>query len=451
MAFEVITTNQTVTYNIDNDDTVFLAEGVRIAAVGNGFNALGIANRTSNISLFVLGTVYTEYDGINFYQNIITPDGLTNSRITVGDTGSIYARRNGAILAGGTNNAFANHGTIAADFTGLTILGAGFSVLNTGSITARFEAIIIAQDYTYASLRIVNSGQIATLEPTGSAIYFSFDSYTRADIVNSGQILGRVSLTNQADRYENIGTGVASGQVQGYAGNDTLVGGDLADLIDGGADHDLLIGRAGNDTLTGDTGNDTIIGGAGDDRIDSGSNDDMLNGNAGSDTIFAGDGNDIVVGQDGNDYLDGGADNDTMDGGADDDTLEGGAGNDILRGRGGEDDLAGGLGMDLLTGGPGADNFVFRALAESVVGANRDQVLDFEQGADLIVVAGLSPGVFEFRGTLPFAPSGNPELRLFETATGSTIVQVDADGNGSVDAEIRVADVTGLTAVDFVL
>ncbi len=81
----------------------------------------------------------------------------------------------------------------------------------------------------------------------------------------------------------------------------------------------------------------------------------------------------------------------------------------------------------------------------------RDQILDFEQGVDLIVVAGLSPGVFEFRGTAGFAPSGNPELRLFETPTGSTIVQFDTDGNGSVDAEIRVANVTGLTAEDLVL
>jgi serralysin len=140
-----------------------------------------------------------------------------------------------------------------------------------------------------------------------------------------------------------------------------------------------------------------------------------------------------------------------MDGGNGDDVLEGGDGNDILRGRNGEDELAGGLGRDFLTGGQGVDNFVFRALAETEVGANRDQILDFEQGVDLIVVAGLSPGVFEFRGTAAFAPSGNPELRVFETATGSTIVQIDGDGNGVADAEIRVGGVTGLTADDFVL
>ena len=176
-----------------------------------------------------------------------------------------------------------------------------------------------------------------------------------------------------------------------------------------------------------------------------------MNGNAGDDSILGEDGNDILVGQDGSDLLEGGDGLDTMDGGTGDDTLEGGDGNDILRGRNGEDELAGGDGRDFLTGGQGADSFVFRALTDTVVGANRDQILDFEQGVDLIVVAGLSPGVFEFKGTGAFGPNGNPELRLFETPTGATIVQIDADGDGVADAEIRVAGVTGLTADDFVL
>ncbi|KHQ49710.1 Hemolysin-type calcium-binding region protein [Mameliella alba] len=194
-----------------------------------------------------------------------------------------------------------------------------------------------------------------------------------------------------------------------------------------------------------------MLGGAGNDSMTGGNNNDTMNGNAGDDTLQGDAGNDILVGQDGSDFLDGGTLEDTLDGGNGDDILEGGADNDILRGRAGEDELAGGLGRDFLTGGQDADQFVFRSTAETEVGANRDQILDFEQGLDTIVVAGLSPGVFEFRGTDAFAPSGNPELRLLETATGSTIVQLDADGDGIADAEIRVAGVTGLTAEDFTL
>ncbi|MBW4982450.1 M10 family metallopeptidase C-terminal domain-containing protein [Mameliella sp. CS4] len=151
---------------------------------------------------------------------------------------------------------------------------------------------------------------------------------------------------------------------------------------------------------------------------------------------------DTLVGQDGADNLDGG------DGA---DTLDGGSGNDILRGRAGEDELAGGAGGEFRTGGEGADHVVFRAAANTAPGATRNQILDFERGVDLIAVAGLAPGVFEFRGTRAFAPSGNPELRLVETSAGWTIVQFDIDGSGLVDAEIRVANVTGLTADDFTL
>ncbi|MGP6085791.1 calcium-binding protein [Antarctobacter jejuensis] len=344
-------------------------------------------------------------------------------------------------------------------------------LVNSGKIIAQSDAVVF--DGGSAAQYISNSGTIqggdygiwsnwrstastgtTFLSNTGT-ISGQSGSYTTnvgagADnIFNSGIMEGDITTGTGADRYE--GPGVLRGTLFAGAGNDTAAGGDATDVFRGGNDNDLLVGRGGDDSLNGDSGLDTILGGQGNDEIDGGNDNDTLNGNSGDDTILGGSGNDILVGQDGSDVLEGGNNDDTMDGGNGDDILEGGSGNDILRGRAGEDDLAGGLGRDYLTGGQDADNFVFRALAETVVGANRDQILDFEQGVDLIVVAGLSPGVFEFRGTAAFAPSGNSELRLIETATGSTIVQLDANGDGTADAEIRVGGVTGLTADDFVL
>jgi Ca2+-binding RTX toxin-like protein len=271
-------------------------------------------------------------------------------------------------------------------------------------------------------------------------------------VVNGGTILGDLTLGTQDDFYRGTGTGVVTGLVSGGDNNDTLIGGAGNDDFDGGSSEDLLVGHNGDDTMDGGFGNDTLLGGAGDDELSGSNGTDILNGGAGSDSLSGGESNDVLIGQDGSDTLDGGDNDDTLDGGAGDDILEGGDGNDILRGRAGEDEIAGGLGRDFLTGGDGADSFTFRSIAETAVGANRDQILDFEQGVDLIVVAGLSPGVFEFKGTGPFNTAvANPELRLFETATGSTIVQMDIDGDGNLDAEIRVAGVTGLTADDFVL
>ena len=314
---------------------------------------------------------------------------------------------------------------------------------NTGEITSTY----IAGGNSALGLTVVNHGTI-TDRDAGSIIQGSSENDL---VVNSGIITGVITLWNGDDFYSTIGDGVTAGTIYGENGNDTLVGGEFADELDGGADDDQLVGRGGDDVLDGGSGDDFILGGEGNDDINGGSNNDTLNANAGDDTVYGEGGNDVLVGQDGSDLLDGGDNDDILDGGNGDDTLEGGDGNDILRGRAGEDDLAGGLGRDYLTGGEGADNFVFRALAGTEAGANRDQIMDFEQGVDLIVVAGMSPGVFEFRGTAAFAPSGNPELRLNETATGSTIVQFDADGDGTIDAEIRVGGVTGLTADDFVL
>ncbi len=417
------------------------------------------------------GTIHSSNDdAINFLDT----DG--NATFELINTGYITANDSEAVDIDVGASAFyiSNAGIISANSNTLELTTdvASTSVnylINSGTIIANTGTAVDFAHGNNGIMRIVNSGTVlaagaafntnrdgqvilnnsGVIGSSGSGQAIILDAGN--DIIrNTGEINGGINLYIGDDYLDNTG-GVINGEVLGSTGEDTMLGGDSADHFDGGSENDVLIGRGGDDSLEGSSGDDFILGGAGNDAIEGGEDNDTLNGNAGDDSIEAGSGNDVVVGQDGSDNLDGGDGNDTMDGGNGDDLLEGGADNDILRGRAGEDNLAGGLGFDLLTGGQDADNFVFRSTAETVVGALRDQILDFEQGIDLIVVSGLSPGVFEFRGTAAFAPSGNPELRLFETATGSTIVQLDSNGDGTTDSEIRVANVTGLTADDFVL
>ena len=68
--------------------------------------------------------------------------------------------------------------------------------------------------------------------------------------------------------------------------NDTLIGGDAADLIRGGGGNDKISGGAGADGLRGGAGNDKIGGGLGNDRI---------RGDAGRDVCAGGPGVDHVV------------------------------------------------------------------------------------------------------------------------------------------------------------
>ncbi|MCZ8250536.1 MULTISPECIES: calcium-binding protein [unclassified Microcystis] len=80
--------------------------------------------------------------------------------------------------------------------------------------------------------------------------------------------------------------------ILGLAGNDTLTGNSLADIIEGGVGNDSLFGLGGNDILN---------GGDGDDFLDGGSGDDYLSGEIGNDTLFGSLGSDFFNGGAGTD------------------------------------------------------------------------------------------------------------------------------------------------------
>lgn len=87
--------------------------------------------------------------------------------------------------------------------------------------------------------------------------------------------------------------------VNGGAGDDVIIGNDLANVISGGSGNDTLSGGGGDDVLNGDAGNDLLDGGAGNDYVSGGAGDDVLvyvaaenvgstdwySGDAGSDTL----------------------------------------------------------------------------------------------------------------------------------------------------------------------
>ena len=479
MATVYQSTSTSAMVTVTNGDALVVRSAVDIYAPGTAVTLSGGTLTTRLINDGdIYGTSPIRVDAST--SRIVNNGGLTATLLDAiefrGGLGYHYIENAGRIssaqdlidissVTGPVNVEFVNTGTAIAQgsiFSGSENLN--IVLLNNAG---RLSGAVLDMDNSF-SAQLVNTGilDVSRIE-MGSMYWTRFnnsgvigDVYGNTHIAtsdgddtaqNAGTIFGWLDLKGGADRFESSDGGWVSGHVEGGDGNDTLSGGSDADELRGGNDQDLLVGRDGDDTLLGDAGFDMLLGGNGNDVMDGGNNNDTLIGNGGDDTMAGGYGNDLLLGQDGVDQIDGGAGNDTMDGGAGNDVLEGGAGTDVLRGRGGEDELSGGEDLDFYTGGTGADVFVFRSITHAGIGAQRDQILDFEQGLDVINVVGMSPGVFEFRGTAGFAPSGNPELRLFETPTGSTIVQVDVDGDGSVDAEIRVANVTGLTAEDFAL
>ncbi|HEY4185800.1 MAG TPA: hypothetical protein VGP07_12080 [Polyangia bacterium] len=82
--------------------------------------------------------------------------------------------------------------------------------------------------------------------------------------------------------------------LRGGAGNDTLTGDGLANIIWGGDGNDIINGGGGNDAIYGEGGNDTIHGDAASLPMGQVAGDDFISGGMGMNTIFGDAGNDLI-------------------------------------------------------------------------------------------------------------------------------------------------------------
>ena len=142
---------------------------------------------------------------------------------------------------------------------------------------------------------------------------------------------------------------------------------------------------------------------------------DVVNSGSGNDFIYGQSGSDILFGHTGNDYIDGGTHNDGLRGGAGNDTLIGGLGDDVLRGDG------------------GIDTFVWQ---KGEFG--NDIISDFNRLEDKI----------DLRDLLINEEYNNLEnlLNFSYNAKGSSIIEIDADGDGTFEQTITLdgVDLAGI-------
>ncbi|MCA3277530.1 MAG: hypothetical protein ING26_18625, partial [Roseomonas sp.] len=170
-----------------------------------------------------------------------------------------------------------------------------------------------------------------------------------------------------------------------FAGRDTLIGTDGANLIFSGSSADRIQGAAAEDSLYGGNDDDTILGDSESDLLAGENGSDKLDGGTGADSLYGGDGNDSLVGGDQDDLLDGQWDNDTLDGGAGHDSLYGFTGNDVLVGDSDNDFLAGWEGRDSLSGGAGRDTLYGQQDADLLNGGDDTDFLFGDDGADSLI------------------------------------------------------------------
>ncbi len=165
----------------------------------------------------------------------------------------------------------------------------------------------------------------------------------------------KVFLTDNADSYTQT-DGVLQ-EIWGFAGADTIFGGNMGLVSDG---MDIIYGNWGNDLIYSDE-SAIIYGGQNGGLIQT--HNDLGTGRLayreGVETLYGGTYSDVIYGNMGDDLMYGNGNPDTLYGGQDDDTLYGGSNIDRLHGNQGNDLLWGGYeGSDGRFEGSEASNFV---------------------------------------------------------------------------------------------
>jgi hypothetical protein len=127
-------------------------------------------------------------------------------------------------------------------------------------------------------------------------------------------------------------------------------------------------------------------------------------------------------------------------------TFKGGEGVDDYTASNKGDTIFGSKGADVITLGTGADKLVYASADQSNATA-KDTVASFNVNADLIhFAASLQTGTAVYTGTTAFSATAGKTQIGFTDANNLNDLQVDFDGNGTVDF---VVTLTGVTAADF--
>jgi serralysin len=244
-----------------------------------------------------------------------------------------------------------------------------------------------------------------------------------------------------AINFENINTG---------AGNDTIIGSDVANRINAGAGNDFVDGGAGFDVMDGGIGVDTLdttfFGGP-----------YLLNMITGA-TNFVGE---TAVNFE---NVNTGAGSDTITGSAVANIINTGAGADVISAGAGNDTIFAGAGKDIMTGGTGNDIYRYTANSDSTVGVGRDVINGFDRGgifspfADKIDLSAIDADsltagdqAFTFIGTSGFTGGGVGEARYFTTG-GFVVIEIDARGDGNMTADLQIqVNSGGINASNFIL
>ncbi|HEY2071711.1 MAG TPA: calcium-binding protein [Rhizomicrobium sp.] len=294
--------------DLGSGDQLFIASGITVAGGTNGSAETGASSASGGISAQILGTLWGESNGLDFYGSAgvdtvfvgtgASVIGVTGTGISLSGNGDIVTNNgeisattalSGTLNAGvslyGSGGTVTNNGTISGNF-GVFFDAGGDILNNSGTIDATNDGVIAVTPDAGVVDMIDNSGTIRTSQ--SAAITASNEGAGSIDITNSGHIVGYIALGDGPDSYDGTLGSVTRG-VFGEGGNDVLLGGAGSEYLDGGTGSDVINGGGGNDTLLAEGTSAVIDGGDGNDTISMGpflTTGDLIDGGSGKDNLI---------------------------------------------------------------------------------------------------------------------------------------------------------------------
>jgi Ca2+-binding RTX toxin-like protein len=132
---------------------------------------------------------------------------------------------------------------------------------------AEGDDFVLQQEGTQAIFDRVNLGPFKLTVDTSEAFEVDGvggnDRFTVKDLANT-DVKSVEFSGGEGDDFLNGGETSTPISAKGDAGNDTLIGSSVKDLLDGGTGNDLVIGAKGDDRMIGGRGNDTLAWADGD-------------------------------------------------------------------------------------------------------------------------------------------------------------------------------------------
>jgi hypothetical protein len=269
--------------------------------------ATGIVLAALNVSVTNLGTVagladygfdmssgYGAIDNEGYLSGVtagIYEQSPSSTATTIANSGKIVSPQWGIHLDTdpGVSTAIDNTGTISGGSRGIVAQGGAFTLTNAGTIIGGVDAEGTAATVDNSgtiyggigtgsgALTIVNHGTISStgnvfgeaigdghgavsLQNFGKIVGDIFCAAALAGITmdNAGSISGRITLGSADDTY--LGSTGTATEIDGWTGNDRIVGGPSGERIDGGRGIDTLAGGGGADTFVFDDAADSAAG-----------------------------------------------------------------------------------------------------------------------------------------------------------------------------------------------